>query len=225
VSAPDVLTGEIVDPLTDKEFAQRDELEVVIARGFGSFIEVGEALMAIRDLRLYRDQHSSFVAYLERQWQISESRAYQLINAAVVTIEVSTVVEEAPDGSPLRDTPLPQNEAQARELTGYIGRPELAAEVLREAEQDGVPTASKIKAAVKRRSPKKTKTETVQTVTEDEAEAPGPAPQRERSPREVEMAKKVHQAAANFAQYRPEQADERTVRLLEAWCRRWRETQ
>lgn len=77
----DVMSGEVVDVLTDDEYAERDQLETIIARGFGSFVEVGEALMAVRDRRLYRDRHSTFVAYLERVWQVSESRAYQLMAA------------------------------------------------------------------------------------------------------------------------------------------------
>lgn len=217
----EVLTGEVVDPLTDEEFADRERLETVITLGFGSFVEVGQALTEVNERRLYRDRHRTFVDYVEKTWQISESRAYQLINAAAITLEISTVVEEAPDDSPLRSTPLPQNESQARELTAYIGQPELAAEVLREAEQGGVPTAGKIKAAVKRRNPKTTTTTTVTTETVETE----PAPARDRTPAEKRAADTADRAAQNFCQYLPQQVEERTVARLEAWCRKWRDAQ
>jgi hypothetical protein len=77
------------------------ELEAVIERGVKTFVEVGEALMEIRDGRLYRETHSSFESYLRERWNISRPRGYQLIDAA----KLSTTV----------DTP-PGNEWQAREL-------------------------------------------------------------------------------------------------------------
>ncbi len=77
------------------------ELEAVIERGLTTFVEVGNALMRIRDERLYRENHRTFDQYCRERWGWSRQRSHQLIGAA----RVSTIV----------DSP-PANEAQAREL-------------------------------------------------------------------------------------------------------------
>lgn len=79
--------------------------EEVIDRGLNSFVEVGRALMAIRDEHLYTDVDGTFEGYCKKRWGFAKSRAYQLIDAAKVVDVVSTIV----------DTP-PANEAQARVL-------------------------------------------------------------------------------------------------------------
>jgi len=104
--------------------------EQVIEHGLGTFIEVGQALLAIRDERLYRENHSTFEDYCRVRWALSRSRAYQFIDAA----EVSTVVDVA-------------NEAQARELAGLPV--ETQCEVFAAAHEatEGKPTASAIREA------------------------------------------------------------------------------
>src|SRR5512142_2108031 len=44
------------------------ELEKVIARGQKTFVEVGLALAEIRDLRLYKREHSNFAEYCQKRW-------------------------------------------------------------------------------------------------------------------------------------------------------------
>ena len=44
------------------------ECEAVIERGQQTFIEVGQALMEIRDSRLYRETHATFEAYCNERW-------------------------------------------------------------------------------------------------------------------------------------------------------------
>lgn len=80
--------------------------EATIERGLASFMEVGIALMRIRDDRLYRETHERFDDYCKDRWQISPSRAYQLIDGAEAARTVSTIVETKP-----------ANESQARPLT------------------------------------------------------------------------------------------------------------
>lgn len=80
-------------------------LERTIEVGLRKFVEVGRALAAIRDRRLYRETHRRFQDYIEHRWGLSRARAYQLIGAADVADRVSTNVGAAPT-----------NEAQAREL-------------------------------------------------------------------------------------------------------------
>jgi hypothetical protein len=65
---------------------------------------VGNALLEIRERRLYREQFSRFEDYCQDRWNWSRAHAYRLIDAAQVVHNVS----------PIGDTP--KNEAQAREL-------------------------------------------------------------------------------------------------------------
>jgi hypothetical protein len=97
-----------VNELALLEHRRLDELEAIIERGVQTFVEVGEALMEIRDSRLYKQTHSSFESYLRERWKMSRPRGYQLIAAA----ELSTTV----------DSP-PENEWQARAMRPTVGRP------------------------------------------------------------------------------------------------------
>lgn len=83
--------------------------EAVIEHGLNSFIEVGSALLAIRDTKLYRD-YGTFEHYLEKRWPQFKSwqHAYRLMDAAEVTTNLKT--------SPMGEV-LPGNERQARPLT------------------------------------------------------------------------------------------------------------
>lgn len=92
--------------------------EQVIEQGLATFNEVGGALLAIRDERLYRATHGTFEAYCEERWNISRSRAYRLMEASEVMANLS----------PIGDThPMPDNEAQVRELAKVIPEAQLAA--------------------------------------------------------------------------------------------------
>ncbi len=70
--------------------------EAIIARGVQTFIEVGEALAEIRDGKLYRAISGTFDEYCRERWGIGRGRAYQLMEAATVTREMSTVVDNPP---------------------------------------------------------------------------------------------------------------------------------
>lgn len=110
------------------------ELEQTIERGLATFIEVGQALLEIRDSRLYRESHGTFEDYCRERWGFSRQRGHQLIEAA----EVSTVVDVA-------------NEAQARELAPLKDNPDQMAEAWSEANRHGLPTGAKVREAVARR--------------------------------------------------------------------------
>ena len=100
---------------------ERNELErceVVIKQGLQTFVEVGQALMLIRDKRLYRAEYSRFEDYCQDKWKLSRPRTYQMIDAAKVVSNLSTMVDK------------PQNERQARPLTKI--EPELQSEVWNE---------------------------------------------------------------------------------------------
>ncbi len=58
------------------------ELEKTIARGKQRLMEMGLALGAVRDLRLYRREYRSFDEYCRAKWGCSRQRIYRLIRAA-----------------------------------------------------------------------------------------------------------------------------------------------
>jgi DNA modification methylase len=73
----------IDQPEMDDEELTR--LERVIERGHQTFIEVGEALLSIRERKGYRRVgFPTFEAYLKERWGWSRQRGYQLIRAAGV---------------------------------------------------------------------------------------------------------------------------------------------
>jgi hypothetical protein len=80
------------------------ELERVIERGQQTFIEVGRALLEIRDRRLYRETHATFEAYCRERWGWGRHRANQYINGARVAQAVGDSCYQ------------PENEAQARAM-------------------------------------------------------------------------------------------------------------
>lgn len=68
--------------LTVADKARRKKLESVIQSGLKTFIDVGQALEAVRSEKLYRDKWKTFEAYCEDIFELSRKRAYQLIDAA-----------------------------------------------------------------------------------------------------------------------------------------------
>ena len=121
------------------------ELETVIQRGLSTFVEVGTALIEIREGQKYREAgYGTFTEYCLQRWNMTDSYARRLIGAAEVnraladdneyvsvgrnldavlpskTVPVGTVA----DASPTQPTPFvavpvatPTTERQARELT------------------------------------------------------------------------------------------------------------
>jgi hypothetical protein len=96
----------LVEPLSGVERNKLKQLEKIVADDMGRFIRVGMALAEIRDLRLYRETHTTFEAYCRNKFDMLRAHAYRLISQASVVNELS----------PIGDIPKPQNEAQAREL-------------------------------------------------------------------------------------------------------------
>lgn len=141
-------TGEITEPMTRDERKALNEAEAAIEDGLASFVKVGEALADVRDRRLYRSSHPTFEAYCRDRWEIGKSRAYQLIDAAVVT---STIV----------DGIQPTNEGQARELSGLNGDEATAVMVQALSLASGAPTAATIRKAREQVAPKPAMAKTV----------------------------------------------------------------
>jgi hypothetical protein len=93
--------------LARHERTELQQREAVIERGRRSFYEMGEALRAIRDSRLYRETHERFEDYVEERWEISRSAADRLIQAFSVVKSLPALGE---------GVPAPANEAQAAAL-------------------------------------------------------------------------------------------------------------
>jgi hypothetical protein len=70
--------------------------EKTINDGLRGFIEVGNALLEIRDKKLYRVQYKTFKEYCQNKWHMTTSRAYQLCDAAEVveSVKKSTDVDK-----------------------------------------------------------------------------------------------------------------------------------
>lgn len=94
-----------METLTTVETTRLTELEIIIDHGLQTFVEVGNALLEIRDSRLYREQYPTFEEYCRERWNFTRMRASQLIAAAEVVSNVNNCLQ------------IPANEAQARPLT------------------------------------------------------------------------------------------------------------
>lgn len=132
-----------------------EEYEQVIERGLATFVDVGNALITIRDEKLYLESHDTFEDYCKQRWFLSRPRAYQLIDAAEVVGSVSTVVDaEGEPTSPAGDVPAPKSERVARELAPLRDKPDALREAWDEAvERHGdQPTARQVREVVRERS-------------------------------------------------------------------------
>jgi hypothetical protein len=77
--------------LEPAEKRQRSECEEIIRQGWDTFLEVGRALEAIRDKRLYRDRHATFEDYCGQKWDFSKTHANRLIEAASVAAVLTPI--------------------------------------------------------------------------------------------------------------------------------------
>jgi hypothetical protein len=147
------VNGEISEPLSLNEVQTLEHYEQIIAQGIKTFVQVGHALLTIREHHLYRARYSTFEEYCRQRWDLSRPRAYQLMDAAQVIDTVSTIVDIAP-----------ANEAQARPLTSLppAQQVEVWREVVETAPPSGI-TAKHVQETVKRvKTPSTgTKTQTV----------------------------------------------------------------
>lgn len=97
--------SDIANIITLDERSRLFQLEETIRQGLNTFVDVGNALLEIRDKRLYRQDYSTFEDYCNKQWNMARRTAYQLIDAAEVVENVRNCAQI-----------LPTNESQARPL-------------------------------------------------------------------------------------------------------------
>ena len=92
--------------ITLDERSRLYQLEETIEHGLNTFVDVGNALLEIRDNRLYRQEYHTFEDYCKERWNFVRRQADRLIEAA------ETVENLRPMG-----LILPTNERQTRPLT------------------------------------------------------------------------------------------------------------
>lgn len=136
------MTVQQTQSLTITEQHELERCEIVIQQGLETFIEVGTALMIIRDKRLYRVDFGTFEEYCRERWGVEKSQTYRLIDAAKVVSNLSPIGEV-----------LPRTESQARPLAKL--EPELQREAWAEVVRDNGPniTAAKVEEVVDRWKP------------------------------------------------------------------------
>ena len=123
-----------VATLTREESIALADCEQRIERGMKTFIEVGQALAAVRENRLYRADYDTFESYCQGRWGFTRQRAQQITAAADL---VTTIVDAG--------LPAPTNEGQAREL-GKVPEPERAEVWKKTVERtEGKPTAAAVR--------------------------------------------------------------------------------
>lgn len=91
-----MVQSQLVESLNMLEKSELAGYEAVIERGIGTFVEVGNALLSIRDKRLYRVEYGTFEDYCRERWGMGRTNADELIRASVV-IENLTGVPVIPN--------------------------------------------------------------------------------------------------------------------------------
>jgi len=120
--------------LSSEERARLHTLERTIERGLANFLEVGKALLEIRDQRLYR-AHGSFEQYCHQRFGITQHRGLAIIRSTQVADHLL-----AGPASPEGDAPLPADLAEQSLRPLHRVDPELAAQIWRLASRLGKPT-------------------------------------------------------------------------------------
>ena len=109
---PDFKENLAEDNLTINEKAELDTLEGIIEREMKSFMAVGNALLTIRDNKLYRQEFKTFNDYCNERWGMSKGYANRLISGSQVAANLT------PHGALCTPCEIqPTSEFQIRPLT------------------------------------------------------------------------------------------------------------
>lgn len=82
---------DVTSALTPNEKLRKNQLEFKIKQHIRSFWEVGDALMEMRDSRLYRDEYTRFEDYCDEKWGFKDRHARRLIFASQVVGAIGPV--------------------------------------------------------------------------------------------------------------------------------------
>lgn len=80
-----------LEQVQDLNTADLSACESVIERGLQSFIDVGQALLRIREGRLYKASHRSFDDYCRTRWGLSRAHADRQIEASAIAETLTPV--------------------------------------------------------------------------------------------------------------------------------------
>ncbi len=150
----------------NSEEMQLAECEAAITTGMKSFYYVGEALLRIRESRLYKvSGFTSFKDYCSEKWKMEEAHATRLIHSynVIVQLQLNSQVNEQPIPigneskervfrPELSELTLPVTESQARELAKVkdSGKmQEVWEAAIHESEETGKPITAKSIAEVR----------------------------------------------------------------------------
>jgi len=137
--------SEIKEKLDVSERGKFRKLEATIAEGISSFVSVGEALKEIRDAKLYRESYKTFEKYVDDKWGMQKSQAYRLIDASVVSQNLSHNVGEKSRASEitnprqlceLKDVPAESMESVIDKAAEIAGDDKITASDLKQARQE-----------------------------------------------------------------------------------------
>lgn len=110
--------------LTTTESQTLSDCERIINRGLIGFREVGNALLKIRDGKLYRQEHDTFEAYCSARWSMSRPRAYQIMESAGAVASLpenlSTMVDKERSARELAKVPA-EKRANVVEIAAAAG--------------------------------------------------------------------------------------------------------
>ncbi|MGF1939456.1 MAG: hypothetical protein RM347_034810 [Nostoc sp. ChiQUE02] len=144
-SATITVTAVEIRELTEEEQSLRLQLERQVER---AFLSAGQALMDLRDRRLYRSTHRTFEEYCRDRFNYSRDAAYLKISATVVYGNLQKFLPTIG-----RQIPMPTNERQLRFLAKAELEPDVQADVWQQAvEQAGnkIPSGRIVKDVVDR---------------------------------------------------------------------------
>lgn len=172
---------DLTTKMTESERAALVRHETIIAKGRQTFVEVGEALLAIRDRRLFRDEFETFDAYCKEKWAFARAYADRLISAATTVALLNAengengVFDHANgENTPRGVTSLPSSEKQARPLA-TLDTPAEKAEAWRDAvngSANGHPTAKAVGKSVQKVKAKRTPRAEPERKPKPKAESP-----------------------------------------------------
>lgn len=132
--------------LTSSEANRLGQLEAVIEKGWKGFVEVGSALMEIKQKRLYKESFETFEKYCDDRWAMSSDFAYKLMRAVEVSNDIGGQGKNEHQLRPLSSVPKEERQEvwdDAKEIAAENGREEptskdvKAAVAAREEEEEG----------------------------------------------------------------------------------------
>lgn len=92
--------------LSESEKNELSRLENIIETGKKSFVEVGEALVIVREQELYRAEHGTFEDYCVMRWKFTVRHAQRLMQQAGVFHELSLPPKEGDTCVASEKTPI-----------------------------------------------------------------------------------------------------------------------